>query len=164
MLQDSAVSAKPEAADFGTLHVLYGGQRWYANNPTGKGDHVADKAPSRYKPLSVMGCFNCDKPDHGAKDWPAPYNGSKQETRRQDYQVRRDAKRAAVAQVLFELCSQAASMSDGPAGSDGMGDAEVEVRSVRDTLYQALIDVTDFLDQADKSGAEQDGQGFLPRK
>lgn len=40
-------------------------------------DRAAGKTASRFNPLSLMGCFNCDKPDHAAKDCPAPHNGAK---------------------------------------------------------------------------------------
>lgn len=77
LVQDGAVTAKPVATSSGTLDVLYEGQRWYANNPKGKMDRAAGKTASRFNPLSFMGCFNCDKPDHAAKDCPAPHNGAK---------------------------------------------------------------------------------------
>ncbi|KAK1865852.1 hypothetical protein I4F81_008375 [Pyropia yezoensis] len=87
VLQDSAITAKPVAASSGAMDVLYGGQRWYATNPKDKGGYGSGKPSRRFNPLSVMGCFNCDKPNHSAKDCPEPYNGAKQDARRQEYQA-----------------------------------------------------------------------------
>lgn len=80
--------------------MLYGGQRWNSNNPKGKGDRAAVKEPVLFDPLSLMGWLNCDKTDHVAKACPAPYNGSTLAAWLQEYQEKRNAKRAAVSQVL----------------------------------------------------------------
>lgn len=163
LVQDGAVTAKPVATSSGTLDVLYEGQRWYANNPKGKMDRAAGKTASRFNPLSLMGCFNCDKPDHAAKDCPAPYNGAKQESCRQEYQVKRNAKRAAVVQVLYELCGEAAALGGWPESKRASG-AAGDDGGVQDTLYQALMDGTDLTGQSADRGAEHDGKVFPPRE
>ncbi|KAK1862676.1 hypothetical protein I4F81_005244 [Pyropia yezoensis] len=164
VLQDSAINAKPVAASSGAMDVLYGGQRWYATNPKDKGGYGSGKPSGRFNPLSVMGCFNCDKPNHSAKDCPEPYNGAKQDARRQEYQAKRSAKRAAVVQVMYELCGQAVALRDGPAGSEMTGEGEVQPEGEQETLFQALMEGAGLMEDASKRGAEMDEQGFQPRE
>lgn len=164
VLQDSAINAKPVAASSGAMDVLYGGQRWYATNPKDKGGYGSGKPSGRFNPLSVMGCFNCDKPNHSAKDCPEPYNGAKQDARRQEYQAKRSAKRAAVVQVMYELCGQAVALRDGPAGSEMTGEGEGQPAGEQETLFQALMEGAGLTEDASKRGAEMDEQGFQPRE
>lgn len=100
VLQNSVVTTKPATTTSETRDVLYGGQRWYATNPAVKDGNVAGEPSGRLNALSLMGCFTFDKPDHAAKDCPAPNNGSNQDSRRQQYFYKRNAKRAAVTTVL----------------------------------------------------------------
>ncbi|KAK1865583.1 hypothetical protein I4F81_008112 [Pyropia yezoensis] len=164
VLQDSAINAKPVAASSGAMDVLYGGQRWYATNPMDKGGYGSGTPSRRFNPLSVMGCFNCDKPNHSAKDCPEPYNGAKQDARRQEYQAKRSAKRASVVQVMYELCGQAVALRDGPPGSVMTGKGKVQPEGEQETLFQALIVGAGLMEGASKRGAEMDEQGFQPRE
>ncbi|KAK1862810.1 hypothetical protein I4F81_005377 [Pyropia yezoensis] len=160
VLQDSAINAQPVAASSGAMDVLYGGQRWYATNPKDKGGYGSGKPSGRFNLLSVRGCFNCDKPKHSAKDCPKPYNGAKQDAQRQEYQAERSAKRAAVVQVMYELCGQAVALRDGPAGSEMTGEGEVQPAGEQEMLFQALMEVAGLTENASKRGAETDEQGF----
>ncbi|KAK1865461.1 hypothetical protein I4F81_007992 [Pyropia yezoensis] len=164
VLQDSAINAKPVAASSGAMDVLYGGQCWYATNPKDKGGYGSGKPSGRFNPLSMMGCFTCDKPNHSAKDCPEPYNGAKQDARRQEYQAKRSSKRAAVAQVMYELCGQAVALRDGPAGSEMTGEGEGQPAGEQETLFQALMEGAGLTEDASKRGAEMDEQGFQPRE
>lgn len=128
VLQDSVTGVTPASGSYTALDVLYGGQRWYAKTPKGSGDRAASKAVARFNPLSLMGCFNCDKPDHAAKDCPAPFDVAKRDARRREYQLKRNAKRAAIADVLYELCGQ---LGD-EAPSDGMVTVDVSDGAVTD--------------------------------
>lgn len=68
VIQNSAVSAQTTAISSETMDVLCSGLCWYANNPKGKGDRDGGNASIRFNPLSLMGSFNCYKPDLAAKN------------------------------------------------------------------------------------------------
>lgn len=109
------------------MDVLYGGQRWYEQYLKGKSDRAAAMASSRLKPLLLMDCFNIEKPDHAAKDCPTPCYKAKQASRRKEYRVKHHAQRAAVTQVLYELCGQHVELSGERSGNDRMNDADVRL-------------------------------------
>lgn len=144
------------------MDVLYGRKRRYANNPKGEVNRAAGKAPSRFNPLSFIGCFNSGEPDHAAKVCPSPYNGAKQDSRRREYLVKRNTKRAAVAQVFYELCGEAVALSDRPAVIEETAVADVGAGGAQDTPYQALMQGTNLTDHSAKCGSEHNGQGFTP--
>lgn len=88
-----------------------------------------------------MGCFNCDDAAHTMKDCPRPIDAAKAAQRRLDYYAKKDAGKASIAAVLFELCTQVDAMlisERASASEDGDGGAEVGADDDRQ-LFDALL-------------------------
>lgn len=62
---------------------------------------------TKFDPLSVAGCFNCDNPTHTMRNCPLPVNAIKAAQRKLAYYNKKGSSiRAPAAAVLFQLCCE----------------------------------------------------------
>lgn len=101
--RDSASSLSPRQEE---VEIRYAGQGRYARNPKFVRERRTAQNSGKINPLTISGCFNCDSPDHLAKDCPKPMNAAKAAARRLEYYRKKDVKRHAVHHVLAEFCRQ----------------------------------------------------------
>lgn len=102
-------TGKSHAKNDDVAGVLYQSQGRYLNKHVGLRTR---KPPSwnnngRSKtatPLELMGCFNCDDPNHTLNNCTKPINVAKAAQRRLEYYFKK--KKVSAHQVLYELCSQ----------------------------------------------------------
>ncbi len=126
--------------------ILFAGQGRYARPNRGSATGHTKRAgsssrPSGHNPLAIMGCFNCDDAAHTMKDCPRPIDAAKAAQRRLDYYAKKDAGKASIAAVLFELCTQVDAIlisERASASEDGDGGAEVGADDDRQ-LFDALL-------------------------
>lgn len=165
MLKDAAESEAALVDGEKDVSVLYQGQRWYANRNGGQDARPTEKGKSRFSPLLVMGCFNCDDPGHTLAECKKPVNWEKAARKRVEYTAKRRGGHGSVAQVLLELCQELDVMgqtlaTNGDNAHDGGGSgADLDAES----LFLALTDAKD-----DGKPAPADNQpeahDFTPRK
>lgn len=91
--------------------VLYESQGRYLNKHAGlrtrNTPHWKRRGQTKpSSPLDLMGCFNCDDPNHTLNDCKRPVNAARAAQRRLEYYSKKQKKNASVQQVLYELCSQ----------------------------------------------------------
>ncbi len=94
--------------------ILYQGQGRYLNRHKGLGDCSQRGIPQKYqKPASekfdtlvIMGCCNCDDPNHTVKQCSKQINVTKAAKRKMEYYAKKNRSNRNAHVVLFELCKQ----------------------------------------------------------
>ena len=134
-------TSKPADEDIGQVPgILFQGPGRYANSRKFVGDNRdgteyprsgATNAAKR-SPLNMMGCFNCDSPNHMLKNCPSKVNLAKAAQRRMEYLAKRNGRGRNANVVLFELCSQ---LSDTTAEAVN-GSQEMELETEREEQPQ----------------------------
>ena len=92
--------------------VMFAGQGVYGRPKTGvgatsaAGPSRAVQRKDRFDPLSLMGCFNCDDPNHTMRDCSRPRDATRAAKRKLAYFSKKRAGTPALAGILFQLCQQ----------------------------------------------------------
>ena len=169
----------PVAAAKGGAPIMYAGQGVYgvpkrgvgastprssagvgsaAAVPRASAGSTASAQRTRFDPLSLAGCLNCDNPSHTMRACPLPVDPMKAAQRKLAYFNKKNAgAHGAAAAVLFQLCQQSyvprTDVDNGhdavpPSGEWASGDAADDV-AVFQTL---LLESTGTVDNAAKEG------------
>lgn len=118
----AGASTKDEPED--AVAINYAGQGRYGH-PRQSAPGKTNFKATRTDPLSIMGCFNCDSPEHMARNCTQPKNFSKAAARKLEYHQKKKTPNS-VHVVLAHLCQQLDhEIHDDDDHSDPINDAQI---------------------------------------
>ena len=170
--RDSITFKKPDVNDEREVPgILYEGQGRYQVSKHGVGDRrnsgwkQTRKEKKERDPLTIMGCFNCDNPNHLLKNCPLALNARRAAEKRIEYYSKKKGKDASTYLVLMDLCEQIdisgeVSLRDDTVESESNTQSEVEINQVEHegclkeentefNLFEALVNYTEYATTGD---------------
>lgn len=131
--------------------IMFQGQGKYLNRHKNVGDrrkidgaqNQSWSGTERFDPLIIMGCFNCDDPNHMVSKCPKKNDVTKAAERKMEYYAKKTGDKRNVHVVLFELWNQIDSPNHLENACAESGENE-NLKITDSNLFEALISHSDI--------------------